>query len=227
MEEMPSTIQTQKSPGPHWAKILVPLVVIIVLVVGYGFIAKAYHLWPHNVVRSPSPTESIETAFESTPSQDTLTVEGGQNVYTNSTYHYEFRFPLSWKFASYDDREIAIDPNEVISQEAYHTIDLPAGSFIVRYQEQFSSIIGYESFPTTSIGTDTIMVKYFKTVYGANSGYPGKDNTTDTIYYVPFPTGAKANGYEGVTIQIVYNNAASKTTKDSYAKILSTFKFTN
>lgn len=49
MEPLQQQPPQPKSPGPSWPKALSALVVIVMLVVGYGVLAKNNHWWPHEM----------------------------------------------------------------------------------------------------------------------------------------------------------------------------------
>ncbi|MEK7616097.1 MAG: hypothetical protein AAB420_02745 [Patescibacteria group bacterium] len=53
-----------QAPGPHWKRLLIPLVILVPLVVGYGVLAKNYNWWPHQASNQTPSTSSVDTNID-------------------------------------------------------------------------------------------------------------------------------------------------------------------
>ncbi len=69
MENLTPQSNPSQAPGPKWSHILIPLVVLVLLVIGYGVLAKNNNWWPHTTttgINTSNWIKDMNSGFEFT-----------------------------------------------------------------------------------------------------------------------------------------------------------------
>ncbi len=115
---MESSQPLQSAPGPRLTKILIPLVVLALVIVGYGVLAKNNTWWPHDS-SGMGPTFSPQVS--STANSHVRTDGEGNKVYQHDGFGLTFTAPRN--FEIFEGDESVPDPIQIVGQNAQGAID--------------------------------------------------------------------------------------------------------
>ena len=151
--------ETTSSPGPSISKILLPIVILVLVVVGYGTMAKNYNWWPHTISSmSPSPSPSTSDISD-------------WQTYRNAELGFELRYPDSW----------SVTTSGLSNYVAWK--DASGNSvMIVEYRSDDRTDVWYDQVPRNSITLDERIGNQF--VYAYCDGPPPDNCTPTTVAYV-------------------------------------------
>ncbi len=155
--------------------------------------------------------------------------------FTHPVYGFSIGYPSDWKLGTYTSRtsadlqgntvlNIALDPKHVGNQEEFQTLDKPMGTVMVSLGD-----VPAASFTQGSNKTIFNGLTFYTSeqIHGTNDvSNPYFQNKTERSYYFEIPESSRTDGYQTLTVWMVYPNtessdAAFQTTLDTILKSVS------
>lgn len=167
-----------------FAPVLIALLVAGVLVIGGG----AYYWGKSSKINDK---ENLDNKENLTKDIETNSINGNLSLYKNDSL--SFYYPNNWKIETLRTKndkniQIILDPIKVFTPQEIKGLDVSMGmiTFSVNNDstEKNSFVIGYESFPTITIGVNKIKAKMFEKFYPKDAPEVSAQGEHHITYYI-------------------------------------------